>query len=555
MLHRSAGVIRARILLVFAFLGLTWVGEIEESLAAADTAVDVINMNCGGCHAYNEDANQWFRISQIRKTPEGWAMTIDRMLVWHGVQVNEDDRRTIIKYLADNQGLAPLEAEPYRSLLEQRHNTPRHIENGDVGAQCAGCHSYGRVALQRRDAEEWRRLVHTHVGQFPSAEARFISFESDKFKEFSRSLGWFEIADKYTAELLGELYPLHAKAWADWRSTPKDDLSGLWGARGYWPGRGPYFGTVKITAASEGKDHYDKNYSYEFASGETWSGVGVATVYTGYEWRGVSDLEGARLLETLTYSRVNQDLQGRVFLADANELGADYRARKLEPARAQLFGAAPEFVVAGEKSRVSLYGYKLKSTNNKIDFGPGVEILNVQYLSDDKIILEVLAAPGAPVGQRDVRLGSKSTDVTLSIVKKVDAIRVAPANALARVGGGGGQMAPVGVQFEAVAYENGPDGKPETKDDLRLGAVPVRWSIEPWDEAAGIDEDDKFAGVIGDDGLFRPAAAGPNPRRKNNKNNYGNLKIIATYKGGDAPIEASAHLVVGPQKFVNSIID
>ena len=35
---------------------------------------------------------------------------------------------------------------------------------------CARCHSYARVALQRRDAAEWLKLVHFHLGQYPTTE-------------------------------------------------------------------------------------------------------------------------------------------------------------------------------------------------------------------------------------------------------------------------------------------------------------------------------------------------------------------------------------------------
>ena len=51
----------------------------------------------------------------------------------------------------------------------------------------------------------------------------------------------------------------------------------------------------------------------------------------------------------------------------------------------------------------------------------------------------------------------------------VDYIKVTPETALARLGS---DVHPKGYQqFEAVAFENGADGKPHTADDVELGPV------------------------------------------------------------------------------------
>ena len=36
------------------------------------------------------------------------------------------------------------------------------------------------------------------------------------------------------------------------------------------------------------------------------------------------------------------------------------------------------------------------------------------------------------------------------------------------------------MQFDAFAFHNGPDGQPETADDLDLGRVPAQWTIEEY---------------------------------------------------------------------------
>jgi len=104
-------------------------------------------------------------------------------------------------------------------------------------------------------------------------------------------------------------------------------------------------------------------------------------------------------------------------------------------------------------------------------------------------------------------------------------------------------------QFEAVAVSHGPDGKPGTKDDLELGVLDAQWSIEEWN-ATYADDDKAFVGTIdAKTGLFTPADEGPNPKRSGNRNNVGDVWVVATI-GADSPLKPGrtlrgrAHLVV-----------
>ena len=101
---------------------------------------------------------------------------------------------------------------------------------------------------------------------------------------------------------------------------------------------------------------------------------------------------------------------------------------------------------------------------------------------------------------------------------------------MARLGGGN---FPKGYsQFEAVAYSNGPDGKPETGDDLELGHVDVTWSVEEY--SAVFDDDDiEYVGSLDADGLFQPALDGPNPDRDGQRNNVGDVWVVGTWTGAD----------------------
>jgi quinohemoprotein amine dehydrogenase len=97
-----------------------------------------------------------------------------------------------------------------------------------------------------------------------------------------------------------------------------------------------------------------------------------------------------------------------------------------------------------------------------------------------------------------------------------------------------------------VSY--GFDGKAGTPDDLDLGPVNVRWSLEEY-SATFRDDDITFVGAIAESGLFTPNVEGPNPKRSANRNNVGDVWVVATYNattgsGGVRPLKARAHLLV-----------
>jgi quinohemoprotein amine dehydrogenase len=101
------------------------------------------------------------------------------------------------------------------------------------------------------------------------------------------------------------------------------------------------------------------------------------------------------------------------------------------------------------------------------------------------------------------------------------------------------------VQFEAIAYANGPDGKPNTADDIILGAVPAKWSMQEFYATYG-DDDTKFVGNLDVvTGLFTPAGEGPSKERQDMRNNYGDVWVVAEIEGPKGkPISGRSYLVV-----------
>jgi quinohemoprotein amine dehydrogenase len=132
------------------------------------------------------------------------------------------------------------------------------------------------------------------------------------------------------------------------------------------------------------------------------------------------------------------------------------------------------------------------------------------------------------------------------VYDRVDSLKVLPQAGLSRLGG---EVFPKQVQqFEAVAFSNGPDGRPGSPDDLNLGLVNVAWSLEEYTATFG-DDDVQFVGAIDQTGLFVPAVDGPNPKRSGNRNNVGDVWVVAELKPGGSPggstaIRARAHLLV-----------
>jgi len=492
----------------------------------------VLKARCAECHERLPDGSI-NRISHQRKTPEGWQMTITRMTLIHGVQVTPDERRTLVKYLSDRQGLAPSEAKPFRYILERTPNLVEATPEGDLGVLCARCHSYARVALQRRDAAEWTKLSHFHLGQFPTAE----------YQAGGRDREWWKIVSTEAPKTLGKMYPFKTKEWTEWQKKPKAALEGTWRVAGYRPGQGALGGTATI--AKSGADRYTVTYALADADGKPIQGAGNAIVYTGYEWRGTGKLGSEDVREVYAVSNDGNTIEGRWFVATSDETGG--RLTLVRDGKPAVAGLSRSHLKVGETARLTVWGSGL---GDKVDLGPGVTAKVVERRAD-ALVVEATASPKATVGAHTVAAGKAKATGLLTVYDKIDAVKVEPALAIARVGGGGGKTVPVTAQFEAVAYLAGPDGKPGTDDDVRIGAMPADWSTEPFNDAAREMADDKFAGGFAANGLFQPAVAGPNPERVYGTNNVGDLTVKATVKDGAQTVEGTGRVIATVQRWVD----
>ena len=521
-------------LMAQAMGGLTVMGVALASVpaAAALSGVEVMRGKCTTCHV--EENGVFSRISNQRKTPEGWLMSVARMQIMHDLKITDSQRRRVVKHLADTQGLAPSETEGLRYALERRLNTPEAFESEQFSQMCARCHSGARVLLQRRAAEDWEKLVHFHLGQYPTTE----------YQMWGRDRDWFGTALKEVAPELAKTLPLQTDAWKQWRASTPPTVDGRWTVSGHMPGRGGFSGTMTVAEAA-GEDQHTIAFEGTWNDGKAMQGKGQTVVYTGYEWRGELQLDGVAMRQVLAVE--DGVMRGRMFQRDQDAVGADFSASLQRAGNSRVLSVHPAHLKAGSEAELAIVGSEL---SGDVALADGLELLKVVSRSPSRVVVKVRAGADAS-GVGEVAVG-KARGGTLAVYQRIDAVKVVPEFAIARVGGNGSPTPKVEAHFDAEAWAAGADGKAGTDDDYRIGVFPAKWSVEPFDEIARNDNDVKFAGVMSADrGVFVPAGAGPNPERRMGTNNAGNLKVVAEVAEGGEAMRGEAHMIVTVQRWNN----
>jgi quinohemoprotein amine dehydrogenase len=553
---------------------------------------ELVLAKCGSCHKPDEQ-KRMTRISYRRATPENWERTVKRMVTLNHVPLEPADARAIVKYLADHNGLAPEEARPIAFEAERRTIDFNPDIEKAVTDTCSSCHSLGRVMMERRTKDEWDLLVAMHRGYYPLVDMQPMN-SGPGFRRPPRPPQAADAAsdeppdnkhpmDKAIA-YFAKTYPLNTPEWSSWSAALEPvSFAGRWGLSGYAPGKGKVFGTVVITADPSSPDSYITETRYTIArTGQTVTRKGKSVVYTGFQWRGRSTDAGpvqttaqsagggggsataassgaapttaAAAMsdvwrETMFIERTRREMWGRWFTGFYDELGIDVKLTKLgaDPA---VFGASVTALKTGSSAKaVKIFGANLPAsvTPADISLGSGVKVSRIVSATADLLTVEVDVVPTAILGPRDLTVAGAVSPAAIVVFDKVDGIRIAPQAGMARVGGA---VFPKGYeQFEAIAFSNGPDGKPDTKDDWSLGIIDVKWALEEYTATFG-DDDLKFVGTLdAATGLFTPNLDGPNEKRTGNRNNVGDVWVVGVL-GPDAalgttkPLRARAHLLV-----------
>jgi quinohemoprotein amine dehydrogenase len=323
--------------------------------------------------------------------------------------------------------------------------------------------------------------------------------------------------------------PLFTPEWAKWTKNRREvPLAGTWTVTGHETGRGDLVGTVELKRTDA--DEYDVSWSLSFTDGSTVKRAGKGLLYAGYSWRGRSQDPGeggAQWREVLLLDDDWQMLKGRLFTGNYDEIGVDVTLTRNQqrPRVLGLGNAAVAVPCTGH--RLEVYGEALPADPKGSDFfiGDGLAITAVERHSDRHVTLVLDAKLGTELGPRLVAFGSDPGTQTLQLYDTVDYVRIRPLQGLARVGG---QKHPNQIErFEAYAVYRGPDEKPFTDDDVDLFQVRPRWGLAEF-KVRENDDDIAYVGTIDPvTGVFTPNVDGPNPKRKWQANNVGDVFVTA----------------------------
>jgi quinohemoprotein amine dehydrogenase len=312
------------------------------------------------------------------------------------------------------------------------------------------------------------------------------------------------------------------------------------------------YGEAVIKASPNSDDEFTTLERLIYArTSQTVERTGKALVYTGYQWRGRSrtgeaDKDGMR--QVMFVDRDMREMTGRWYTGAYDEIGMDVKLTRIgrDPVVAGLDRKALRTGATGVAVTIHGMNFPADLDAGAIDMGRGVHVARVVRATPEVVKVEVDIAKDAPMGPRDVFVAGASHAGGIVVYDKIDGLKVRPQAGMARIGGI--NFPKQFQQFEAVAYSNGPDGKPDTKDDLDLGPIDVAWSIEEYTATFG-DDDKAYVGTLDDHGLFTPNVDGPNPKRRNHADNYGDVWVVATLSPDPGekdpkPLRARAHLLV-----------
>lgn len=577
---------RNALLLAFGSVVLCSAGAMAQTVSTAGIPIsdDLTIRKCGTCH--QRDANGMMRrISYIRTSPEVWDQAIKRMIRLNGLSITPAEVRNILRYLSNNNGLAPDEMKP--AFWEVEHRTvgyqDDYVPAPALQKTCNNCHSIGRVIVQRRNRDDYKKLVEMHIGLFPGAANVFrpkapkplLAVDAPARPNETAVAG---IAMEYpkastppanpkypvdvALDYLATAQPLITPEWTAWKAAMRPQkLAGTWLLSGYQPGKGKLYGQVVIAPGAT-DDEFTTNIQFSYVNTPaTVKSTGKSILYTGYSWRGRATTASDPGLHSLTASatpaawreammiaRDGNSMDGRWFWGGFGELGIDVHLVRASGA-VTVLGTDTWSLKSPSKSTVKIYGGSLPSSLKAadVDLGQGVTVSKVVSVTPTVATVEVDVASGLPVGMHDLIIGRASVKDALAVYDKIAYIEVEPDAQMSKLGGL--RYPKEYAQFDAVAYAVGPDGKANTDDDVYLGPVPVSWGMEEFVSTPN-DDDIKFVGSLDDSGFFSPNLEGPNPQRKKQANNlpfdnYGDVWIVAAYRGADgSELKARSYLVV-----------
>jgi quinohemoprotein amine dehydrogenase len=526
----------------------------KETEAGIPVIDPLVTEKCSACHTADAKGNL-SRISWVRTTPEGWAQAIKRMVRLNGLAITPQESRAIVKSLSASHGLAPEEARPVMYLPEKRM-LDEVLPNETMRGACASCHSFAQPMSWRRSKLEWKTLQNLHVALYSQADAQYRRPAEDSEQPTGHDPKDKLTRGEYALTYMPKVAPLHTPEWAAWSARQRNPrLAGEWLVVASVPGKGRYVGELSVAPGKQADEFTTRSTLRSLTDGGTIARTGTGIVYAGYSWRGSSTGAGAAkpddlssaAREAMWFAPDQQSAQGRWFWGDYQEFGYDVKLIRATAAPT-ILAVTPGPVKAGTKGvQLRILGHNLPASPSAadIDLGAGVTVTKIVSASPKELVVTADVAPGVSSGQRDVAIAGAVLEQAFPVFHKIDYIKATPETALSRLGG---IKFPKGYQqFEAIGYENGLDGKPNTPDDIAVGPVAADWAMQEF-LSVFYDDDTKYVGALSPTAFFTPAEEGPNPARRFGRNNYGEVWVVATAKTEKdkfgKPLSARSYMVV-----------
>ncbi|MFY9341230.1 MAG: quinohemoprotein amine dehydrogenase subunit alpha, partial [Planctomycetota bacterium] len=328
---------------------------------------------------------------------------------------------------------------------------------------------------------------------------------------------------------LAKNQPLLTPEWERWTKNRREvPLAGTWTVTGHETGRGDLVGTATITRTDA--DEYDVVWSLSFTDGSKQTRTGKGLLYAGYSWRGRSQEGGegaASWREVLLLDDAWQLLKGRLFTGAYDEIGVDVTLQR-DAGRSRVLGLGNAAIaVPSTGHRLDVYGEGFAANVVAADFflGEGLAVTAIERRSDRHVVLIVDAAAGTELGTRTVAVRTDPDGAPVTLYDTVDYVRIRPLQGLSRVGGG---KHPKQIErFEAFAVHRGKDEKPYTADDVDLFQVRPQWALAEFKVRENDDDLTYIGSIDAVTGVFTPNVDGPNPARKWQANNVGDVFVTA----------------------------
>ena len=457
------------------------------------------------CHV-RDSAGKLQRISYERKTPEGWEMTVRRMVALNNVKLDPAAARTIVRYLSDNQGLAPAELRPGRFEVERRMIEYRYTADPRTETTCRACHSMGRVITQRRTRGEWELLVATHRALFPDAD--FQAFRRGGPAANDSGAGAPHPMDVGDHSSRARVSAAHAGV----DRVVGDDAAAA--PRGHVAAERQRAGTRRVLRTHDG--HARRGRRRVRHAGDvslrrrragrapqrtSRSSTPASSGAAGRPIRRCAPRDTVGLREVMFVEPGWEEMSGRWFTGGYDEIGMDVSLTKRRRESGASLGVAPRAVRVGTRGQdVTIFGANLPRTltrrRDRLRPRRDGRARRARDARFDHGARERRFRRGRrqarPVRRRRVaarRRGGLRPDQPHQGRRRSPGWRASAASC----------SRSSSSSSTPIAYYNGPDGKPDTDDDLEIGRVNATWALEEY--GVTYDDDDvKFVGAHRPDG-------------------------------------------------------